>query len=99
MNKNIKILLSHFINRILELPKNNIYPYSLSTIKYSLFRKKDCKFENIDKYLIISRLIYEIENINVNENEIKYSFIDKSEKSHNPTIRERIFLIIKYLIF
>ena len=84
----------HFLNNILEVPKDNIYPYRLDNVIYSLKKKKFFD-ENVINNFLLPRLIYELEHITIPDNEIKYSFIDNSEKRHNPTTYERIVLISK----
>ena len=80
----------NFLSKILELPKNNIYPYRLDNVIYSL-KKKKLFDENIINQIIIPRLIYELEHINVPSNELKYLFSDNN--THNITINERNILI------
>ena len=80
----------NFLSKILELPKNNIYPYRLDNVIYSL-KKKKLFDENIINQIIMPRLIYELEHINVPSNELKYLFTDHN--THNITINERNILI------
>ena len=54
----------NFLSKILEIPKNNIYPYRIDNVIFSL-KKKKVFDENIINQLIIPRLIYEIENLTV----------------------------------
>ena len=84
----------HFLNNILEVPKDNIYPYRLDNVVYSL-KKKKVYDENVINNYLLPRLVYELEHITVPDSEIKYSFVDTSEKSHNPTTNERCILISK----
>ena len=77
----------NFLSKILELPKNNIYPYRIDIVIFSL-KKKKIFDENILNQLIIPRLIYELENITVPCNEIKYLFSDSSN-THDITINEK----------
>lgn len=44
---------------------------------------------------MLPRLVYELEHIKVPDTEIKYSFVDNSEKRHSPTTNERCILISK----
>ena len=81
----------NFLSKILELPKNNIYPYRIDIVIFSL-KKKKIFDENILNQLIIPRLIYELENITVPCNEIKYLFSDSSN-THDITINEKNALI------
>ena len=84
----------HFLNNILEVPKDNIYPYRLDNVIYSL-KKKKVYDENVINNYLLPRLVYELEHITVSDTEIKYSFIDDSEKRHSPTTNERCTLISK----
>ncbi len=51
----------HFLNKVLEIPKNGIYPYRIDNVIFSL-RKKRTLDENTLNELVIPRLIYELEN-------------------------------------
>ena len=84
----------HFLNNILEVPKDNIYPYRLDNVIYSL-KKKKVYDENVINNYLLPRLVYELEHIKVPDTEIKYSFVDNSEKRHSPTTNERCILISK----
>ena len=84
----------HFLNNILEVPKDNIYPYRLDNVVYSL-KKKKVYDENVINNYLLPRLIYELEHITIPDIEIKYSFVDTSEKRHSPTKNERCILISK----
>ena len=90
----IKDMPLYFLNNILQIPKDNIYPYRLDNVVYSL-KKKKIYDENVINNYLIPRLIYELEHITVPDSEVKYSFIDNTEKKHNPTINERTILISK----
>ena len=80
----------NFLSKILEIPKNNIYPYRIDNVIFSL-KKKKVFDENIINQLIIPRLIYEIEHLTVSSSDLKYLFIDN--KTHEITINERNNLI------
>ena len=80
----------HFLSKILELPKNNIYPYRIDNVIFSLKKKKFFD-ENILTQLIIPRLIYELENISVPINKLKYLYYEN--KTHNITTNEKNILI------
>ena len=80
----------NFLSKILEIPKNNVYPYRIDNAIFSL-KKKKIFDENILNQIIIPRIIYELENINIPSNELKYSFNDNN--SHVITINERNNLI------
>ena len=82
----------YFLNNILQIPQNNIYPYLLDNVIYSLKKKEIYDKNEINNYLI-PRLIYELEHITVPDTEVKYSFIDNTEDKHNPTTNERTILI------
>ena len=56
----------HFLNNILEVPKNNIYSYRLDNVVYSLKKKITSDENEINNYLL-PRLKYELENITVPE--------------------------------
>ena len=90
----IKDMPLYFLNNILQIPQNNIYPYRLDNVVYSL-KKKKIYDENVINNYLIPRLIYELEHITVPDTEVKYSFIDNTEKKHNPTTNERTILISK----
>ena len=80
----------NFLSKILELPKNNVYPYRIDNVIYSL-KKKKIFDENILNQIIIPRLQYELEHLTIPSNELKYSFNDNN--THNITINERNILI------
>ena len=80
----------NFLSKILEIPKNNVYPYRIDNVIYSL-KKKKIFDENILNQLIIPRLQYELEHLTIPSNELKYLFYDNN--THNITINERNILI------
>ena len=80
----------HFLNKVLELPKNNVYPYRIDNVIFSL-KKKRILDETTLNDLVIPRLTYEITNYHINEEELSYLY-DKTKK---PTKFERTSLIIK----
>ena len=86
----------HFLNNILEVPKNNIYPYRLDNVVYSL-KKKRVFDENVINNYFLPRLIYELDHIDVPDDEVKYSFVDNTEEKSNPSTIQRCFLISKIL--
>ena len=81
----------NFLSKILEVPKNLVYPYRIDNVIFAL-KKRKVFDENTIKNIVIPRLIYELENIEVNSAEIKYGF-DYDNYTHNITINERNILI------
>ena len=81
----------NFLSKILEIPKNNIYPYRIDNVIFSL-KKKKVFDENIINQLIVPRLIYELEHITIPCSELKYLFSD-SNNTHNITINDKNNLI------
>ena len=81
----------NFLSKILEVPKNKIYPYRIDNVIFSL-KKRKIFDENTVKNIVIPRLIYELENINISSNELKYNF-NNDNNTHNITINERNILI------
>ena len=81
----------NFLSKILEVPKNKIYPYRIDNVIFAL-KKRKIFDENTVKNIVIPRLIYELENIGINSTELKYDFI-MDNNSHNITINERNILI------
>ena len=73
----------HFLNNILEVPKDNIYPYRLDNVIYSLKKKKVFDENAIYNYLL-PRLIYEIEHLNVPDSEVKYAYNDNDSSLKEP---------------
>lgn len=51
----------HFLNKVLEIPRNGVYPYRIDNVIFSL-RKKRTLDENTLNELVIPRLIYELEH-------------------------------------
>jgi hypothetical protein len=96
----------HFLNKVLELPKNNVYPYRLDNVVLSLKKKRTFE-ENILDELVIPRLIYELNNFWIDPAELSYlenQYTKTSENKRYPTIFERSVLIQKlfkilYVIF
>ena len=80
----------NFLSKILETPKNNVYPYRIDNVIFSL-KKKKIFDENIINQWIIPRLIYELEYLTVPSSELKYLFNDS--KTHEISINERNNLI------
>ena len=86
--KIFKEIPQNFFVKILEVPKSKIYPYRIDNVIFALKKRK--KFdENLVKNIIIPRLIYELENIEIPSNELKYDF-NKEEKI---TMNQRNLLI------
>ena len=81
----------HFLNNILEVPKNNVYPYRIDNVIFAL-KKRKIFDENTVKNIVIPRLIYELENIEKDSKELKYNF-NIDNYSHNITTNERNILI------
>ena len=81
----------NFLSKILEVPKNNVYPYRIDNVIFAL-KKRKVFDENTVKNIVIPRLIYELENIGINSNELKYNFINDNN-THNITTYERNVLI------
>jgi hypothetical protein len=81
----------NFLSKILEVPKNKIYPYRLDNVIFAL-KKRKIFDENTVKNIVIPRLIYELENIGINSSELKYDFI-MDNNTHSITINERNILI------
>ena len=71
----------NFLSKILEVPKNNIYPYRIDNVIFAL-KKRKVFDENTVKNIVIPRLTYELENIGINSNELKYNFINDNN-THN----------------
>jgi hypothetical protein len=80
----------HFLNKTLELPRDNIYPYRIDNVIFSLKKKRTLDEITLNE-LIIPRLIYELNNFWVSEDELKYL----NEKDRKPTNYERTNLIHK----
>ena len=81
----------NYFSKILEIPKNNVYPYRIDNVIFAL-KKRKIFDENTVKNIVIPRLIYELENIEKDSKELKYNF-NIDNYSHNITTNERNILI------
>ena len=86
-----KEIPQNIFSRILELPKNKIYPYRIDNVVFALKKRKEFD-ENIIKNIILPRIVYEIDNIEIESNELKYNF---KEENKIITINQRNNLIDK----
>ena len=82
----------YFLNKVLEVPKNNIYPYRIDNVIYSLKKKRIIDEPTLNG-LILPRLKYELNNIFISEKDLSY--LDKNINFHPPSILERTTLISK----
>ena len=80
----------HFLNKVLEIPRDNVYPFRIDNVIFSL-KKKRIIDENTLNELVIPRLIFELKNFKVDENRLSYLY----DKNLKPTLFERTNLIIK----
>ena len=85
-----KEIPTNFLSKILEIPKNNVYPYRIDNVLFSLKKKKVFDENTLNQY-VIPRLKYELEHLNIPSKELKYLFVNSN--SHEITIKERNNLI------
>ena len=80
----------HFLNKVLEIPKSNVYPFRIDNVIFSL-KKKRIIDENTLNELVIPRLIYELKNYHIDSNLMSYLY----DQEVKPTLFERTNLILK----
>jgi hypothetical protein len=80
----------HFLNKVLEIPRDNVYPFRIDNVIFSL-KKKRIIDENTLNELVIPRLIYELKTYSIDNNLLSYLY----DKNVKPTLFERTNLIIK----
>lgn len=80
----------HFLNKVLEIPRDYVYPFRIDNVIFSL-KKKRIIDENTLNELVIPRLIYELKTYCVDNSLLSYLY----DKNVKPTLFERTNLIIK----
>lgn len=80
----------HFLNKVLEIPRDYVYPFRIDNVIFSL-KKKRIIDENTLNELVIPRLIYELKTYSIDNNLLSYLY----DKNVKPTLFERTNLIIK----
>lgn len=80
----------HFLNKVLEIPRNNVYPFRIDNVIFSLKKKRIIDEHTLNE-LVIPRLIYELKNYHLDSNQLSYLYNSKI----SPTEFERTNLIIK----
>jgi len=80
----------HFLNKVLEIPRDYVYPFRIDNVIFSL-KKKRIIDENTLNELVIPRLIYELKTYRIDNNLLSYLY----DKNVKPTLFERTNLIIK----
>ena len=88
--KIFKEIPQHLLSKILEVPNNKIYPYRIDNIVFAL-KKRKVFDEKIIKNIILPRLTYELDNLEIPSEELKYGF----NKDYTITINQRNNLIDK----
>ncbi len=80
----------HFLNKVLEIPRDYVYPFRIDNVIFSL-KKKRIIDENTLNELVIPRLIYELKTYRIDNNLLSYLY----DNNVKPTLFERTNLIIK----
>jgi hypothetical protein len=80
----------HFLNKVLEIPRDYVYPFRIDNVIFSL-KKKRIIDENTLNELVIPRLIYELKTYSIDNNLLSYLY----DNNVKPTLFERTNLIIK----
>ena len=97
--KIFKEIPQNFFVKILEVPKNKIYPYRIDNIIFAI-KKRKIFDENLVKNVVIPRLIYELENIEIPSDELKYNFNEEEKITINQRnlLIDRLFLLLIKII-
>ena len=93
--KIFKEIPQNFFVKILEQPKDKIYPYLINNVVFAL-KKRKIFDENLVKNIIMPRLIYELENIEIPSDELKYNFNTEEKITINQRnlLIDRLFLVL-----
>ena len=71
--KIFKEIPQNLLAKILEVPNNKIYPYRIDNVVFAL-KKRKAFDEKIIKNILLPRLIYELENLEIPSDELKYKY-------------------------
>lgn len=80
----------HLFNRVLEIPRNNIYSFRIDNVIFALKKKRILEGSALND-LAIPRLVYELKNYQIDTSQLSYLY----DSNIKPTVYERTNLIIK----